>query len=186
MNEQHLVLCSSLEWGEYLRDQLLPWALDGIDLGDDVIEVGPGPGLTTDILRQRVRNLTAVEAEPQLAAALADRLRGLVTVQHADATDLPFAAATFTAGACFTMLHHVPSIQMQDRLLAELARVVVPDGVLVGVDSMDSEAFQALHAGDTCVPVDPVGLTGRLISAGWAEPRVTTDFHRMRFIARRA
>jgi hypothetical protein len=41
--------------------KLLPWALAGVDLGDELLEVGPGPGLTTDILRQQTRRLTCIE-----------------------------------------------------------------------------------------------------------------------------
>jgi hypothetical protein len=54
MNEAHLRICASPEWAAYVESELLPWALDGQDLGDDVLEVGPGPGLTTDVLRRRV------------------------------------------------------------------------------------------------------------------------------------
>ena len=51
MNTDHLRICSSPEWAQYVRDELVPWALAGDELGDDVLEVGPGPGLTTDVLR---------------------------------------------------------------------------------------------------------------------------------------
>jgi 16S rRNA A1518/A1519 N6-dimethyltransferase RsmA/KsgA/DIM1 with predicted DNA glycosylase/AP lyase activity len=74
MNEQHLVLCASDEWREALTEQILPWALNDVALGDDVIEVGPGPGLTTDVFRTRVDQLTAVELDPDLAAALSERM----------------------------------------------------------------------------------------------------------------
>jgi len=35
---------------------------------DDVSEIGPGPGFTTDVLRQRVAHLTAVEIDDVLAS----------------------------------------------------------------------------------------------------------------------
>jgi hypothetical protein len=38
---------------------VIPWALDGLDPGEDVLELGPGPGLTTDVLRERAARLTA-------------------------------------------------------------------------------------------------------------------------------
>ena len=53
MNEKHLALCSSAEWGDAVARWIIPWVLSGIDLGDDVLEVGPGPGLTTNVLRGR-------------------------------------------------------------------------------------------------------------------------------------
>ena len=91
MNEQHLKRCASAEWAETVEREILPWALGGRDLGDDILEVGPGPGLTTDVLRRSVKQLTAVEVDADLARALASRLSGCnVEVLHADATALPF------------------------------------------------------------------------------------------------
>jgi hypothetical protein len=51
MNIIHRWLCRSVSWRQNLEQSLLPWALEGIDLGSDVLEIGPGPGLTTDWLR---------------------------------------------------------------------------------------------------------------------------------------
>ena len=88
MNEGHLQFLASPEWAQMLETDLLPWALGVADLGDDVLEVGPGPGLTTDLLRQRTSRLTAVEVDADLATALAARLKGTnVDVVHADASD---------------------------------------------------------------------------------------------------
>src|SRR5438477_11707961 len=76
MNEMHLEFLASPEWAKMLETDLLPWLLEVADLGDDVLEVGPGPGLTTDLLRLRTRKLTALELDPELSAALAARLAG--------------------------------------------------------------------------------------------------------------
>src|SRR5207244_230551 len=76
---------------------------------------------------------------------------------------------------CFTMLHHVPSPEHQDRLLAELRRVLRPRGLLVGVDSIDRPDWRELHAGDVCVPVDPATLADRLQAAGFVEVEVEGD-----------
>ena len=59
VNEEHLALCSSPQWARFVEDELLPWVLDGHDLGDALLEVGPGPGLTTDVLRRRAARLAA-------------------------------------------------------------------------------------------------------------------------------
>ncbi|MGH2584111.1 MAG: class I SAM-dependent methyltransferase [Dehalococcoidia bacterium] len=185
MNEEHLRLCSSVEWGKHIEETLLPWVLADARLGDDLIEVGPGPGLTTDLLRYRASRLTAVEADPSLAEALASRLAGTnVEVVHADATDLPFENGRFSAAASFTMLHHVPSAELQDQLLAEVARVLRPGGVLVGVDSLDSPAFRKLHEGDVCVPVDPLTFAERLRRAGFSDVNLVVWSIGTRFIAR--
>ena len=125
MNEEHLRLCSSPEWAAYVADDLLPWVLADYQLGDDLLEVGPGPGLTTDILRRHAGHVTAAELDVGLAARLAQRLAGTnVEVVTADATRLPFPAGRFSAVACLTMLHHIPSAGLQDTALAEMARVL--------------------------------------------------------------
>jgi SAM-dependent methyltransferase len=185
MNEQHLKLCASAEWAETVQKEILPWALSGRDLGDDVLEVGPGPGQTTDVLRQTVARLTAVEVDEALAAALALRLANSnVEVVHADGTALPFEPGRFSGATSFTMLHHVPTSELQDRLLVELRRVLRPGGLLVGVDSIDRPEFRELHHDDTCVPVDPDTLAERLRQAGFVDVEVQRQGWRFRFAAR--
>ena len=189
MNERHLQLCASDEWGETVREFILPWSLGERSLGDDVLEVGPGPGRTTDVLRGFVPRLTAVEVDSELAARLAARLADSnVEVVHADGTALPFPDGRFSGATCFTMLHHVPSADLQDRILAELRRVLRPGGVLVGADSVDSPEFRELHVDDTCVPVDPDGLAARLSRAGFNDIEVEVsgpaERRRFRFAAR--
>jgi len=186
MNEKHLALCSSAEWADAVRRWIIPWVLDGIDLGDEVLEVGPGPGLTTDVLRARVPKLTAVEIDPVLAADLTTRLAGLnVLVVRADATTTGLPAEQFSGAVCCTMLHHVPSLERQDALLAEVRRVLRPGGVLAGTDSLDGPDFRELHTGDICVPIDPADLAGRLTDIGYIDVRVDTNDYAVRFRARK-
>src|SRR5260221_12871621 len=106
---------SSPEWRTMIEEQILPPVLGDADLGDDVIEIGPGPGFTTDVLRKRVARLTAVEIDEVLADRLANRLTGTnVVVVRADATDTGLAAHRFTGAGSFNMLHHVPTAEAQD------------------------------------------------------------------------
>ncbi len=184
MNAEHLKLCASAEWAELVERVLLPWALEGRDLGDEVLEVGAGPGLVTDVLRQRVPRLVAAELDGPLAAALRHRLAGTnVEVVQADATALPFSGGRFSAVACFTMLHHVPTAAMQDQMLRELRRVLRPGGLLFGTDGMDTPDRRALHEGDVFVPAPPEELPGRLASAGFDDPEVEVSGDRFRFVA---
>ena len=185
MNAEHLRICSSVEWGKTVEDVLMPWVLEGVGLGAHLLEVGPGPGLTTNLLRHKVARLTAAELDPALAQALGARMAGTnVEVVRADATQLPFLDDRFSAAACFTMLHHVPSPKLQDRLLAEVARVLRSGGCFVGVDSLDSPDFRKLHVDDICVPSDPSLMPDRLHSAGFIDVSVTIRANRMRFAAR--
>jgi ubiquinone/menaquinone biosynthesis C-methylase UbiE len=186
MNRFHRWYCRSSHWKRTVRERLLPWALADVELGDDLLEVGPGPGLTTDVLMERVARMTAVEVDPGLAADLEERTRGRnLRVIHADATHLPLPDASVSAVVCFTMLHHVPSPAMQDLLLAEAARVLKPGGVLAGSDSMTSWWFRQIHRGDTLVPVDPATFPGRLAAAGFVGARVSLAPGAFRFRARR-
>src|SRR5215813_7002541 len=102
MNTIHRWYCRSGTWRRTVRERLLPWVLSGIELGSDVLEVGPGPGVTTDVLAERVRHLTCVEKDPALAASLARRARSHVDVFEADAIDLPFEAGRFSGAVSCT------------------------------------------------------------------------------------
>jgi SAM-dependent methyltransferase len=165
---------------------ILPWVLDDVDLGSDVLEVGPGPGVTTDLLRSRVGHLTCVEIDRALAASLSRRVAGQnVTVLCENATAMSFPDAAFDAAVSFTMLHHIPSAALQDRLLAEVARVLRPGGTFVGTDSVDSRSMRWLHVFDTMVLVDPGTFAARLAAAGFTDVHVDVNAWAFRFRARR-
>ena len=168
MNTFHRWYCDTGRWRHTVQDQIVPWVLKGIELGPHVLEIGPGPGLTTDVLAQKVEHLDAVEVDPVMAERLGKRTIGTnVEVLTADATQLSFADATFSAAVCFTMLHHVPSTVLQDRLVAEAFRVLQPGGVFAGSDSTVTLVFRAAHLFDTMVLVDPAEFGSRLELAGF-------------------
>ena len=170
MNEAHKQ-CGSDEWRALVRDVILPSAIGDVDLGDDVLEVGPGYGATTDVLATRVPKLTAVEIDGELAAMLTERFAGAPSVEivHGDATALDYPDQRFSGATSFTMLHHVPSSELQDRLFAEVARVLRPGGALVAGDSVASDELAAHHDGDTYNPIDPAALPDRLRANGFVD-----------------
>jgi ubiquinone/menaquinone biosynthesis C-methylase UbiE len=173
VNDAHLVFCASPEWRQIIEEVILPVALGDTDLGDHVIEIGPGPGFTTDVLRTRTARLTAVEVDDELAATLASRLEDTnVKVVHGDATALEFDDGSFTGAASFHMLHHVEPPDAQDQVFAELARVLRPGGVLVAADGVFNEETKAFHADDVYNPVDPDTLGARLHAAGFSSVQV--------------
>jgi SAM-dependent methyltransferase len=187
MNLIHRWLCRSAGWRKQLETDVVPWVVRNVDLGFDVLEVGPGPGLTTDLLRPRLTHLTAIEIDAGLAQALHARLRGSnADVIQGDATAMPFSDACFSGVVCFTMLHHVPSPELQDRLLAEVSRVLKPGGTFAGVDSRQSLRMLLLHIHDTLVPVDPDRFGNRLETAGFTDIQIERNAQRFRFQARRA
>ncbi len=176
MNEAHLEVCASPEWASFLADTIFPTVLADVDLGDDVLEIGAGPGMATDLLRERAARLTSVEIDPDLASALSARLGGSnVTVVEADASALPLPADAYSGAVSFTMLHHVPTDELQDRIFAELARVVVPGGVVVLNDSVAGDDLAAFHEDDIYNPVDPTTLAARLRTVGFADVTVQVN-----------
>jgi len=187
MNESHLKFLASPEWARMLEADLLPWVETAGDLGDDVLEIGPGPGLTTDLLRHRVDRLTAIEVDPELAAPLSDRLRGTnVEVVCADATNAGLTDQRFSAATCFSVLHHMTSAQAQDELFAELHRVLRPGGIFVGADSRDLDPIRAGHIGDTFVPLPPETLAQRLGHAGFDRTEIDVGEYQFRFVTRKS
>ncbi len=101
-----------------------------------------------------------------------------------DGTAMPFEDGRFSAAACFTMLHHVPSPEAQDRLFAETRRVLAPGAPFVGTDSTGRGiGFALLHVGDTRVLIDPAGLPQRLEAAGFEDVQVEKGRDAFRFRA---
>jgi ubiquinone/menaquinone biosynthesis C-methylase UbiE len=185
MNKEHLAYCAGPEWAALVRDSIIPWVTRDLDLGDSLLEVGPGPGATTVVLCDMVPQLTSVELDEALASQLAARMAGKnVTVKQADATALPFEDGTFAAAICMTMLHHVPTPELQDRILAEMTRAVRSGGLVIGSDNLDSEPFRQAHEGDTCVPIDPATLAARLEAAGLRDVRIETNPYAFKFVGK--
>jgi 16S rRNA (adenine1518-N6/adenine1519-N6)-dimethyltransferase len=93
----------------FLTDRrILGRIVDALDPrpGETVVEIGPGRGALTDILRERATKVVAVEYDRALAALLRDRYEGTnVTVVEADvlATDLGAAA-----GGPYALIGNVP------------------------------------------------------------------------------
>jgi SAM-dependent methyltransferase len=80
----------------------------------------------------------------------------------------------------------MPTPSLQDRLFAEIQRVLRPGGILVGVDSVDVGPIRDAHVDDTFVPVDPSTLGYRLEAAGLIEPAIDRGDYQIRFVARKA
>lgn len=175
MNRAHRRICGSEEWAGTTEHRILPWALKNVELGDDVLEIGPGYGASLRVLVESVARLTAAEIDADTARLLTERWGGRARVLHADGAELPLPDASFDSVVCFTMLHHVPTAARQDRVFAEAARVLRPGGVFAGSDSLPSLRFWLLHVRDTMNTVDPAGLPARLVAAGFTD--VSVDVH---------
>jgi ubiquinone/menaquinone biosynthesis C-methylase UbiE len=186
MNENHDRVCPTPEWARCMQDNVLPDVVAELDLGQRMLEIGPGPGAATDWLRQRVGTLVALEIDPAAAARLAERFAdaGNVEVHVGDATAIPWPDESFHSVGCFTMLHHVPTVALQNRIFAEVFRVLRPGGTLFASDSLPSDDLHHFHVDDTYNPVEPGTLFTRLQTIGFDHMTLSVDLG-LRFRARK-
>ena len=166
-----------------VADQLLPWALDQVELGPRTLEIGPGYGATLRALLDRTTSLTAVEVDSSMAERL-NRLYGdRARIIHGDGTNTGLPDGQFTSVVCFTMLHHVPSPQLQDQLFGEAFRLLQPGCAFAGSDGVPSVSFRLKHIADTYNPIPPGDLPVRLRKAGFTDIHIDANGTRQRWRA---
>lgn len=183
MNENHTQLCPSPEWASHIQEDVLPSLVNIADLGESMLELGPGPGAATEWLRFRVRRLVALEADEAASNLLTQRYAGTnVEVVLGDASNMDFVSDTFDSVGSFTMLHHLPTFRAQQALLQEAYRVLKPGGVFLGSDSLASNDLHHFHAGDDYNPVDPASFLTRLQVVGFTNLTIMVDGN-LKFIA---
>jgi ubiquinone/menaquinone biosynthesis C-methylase UbiE len=183
MNSNHAALCSSPEWAEFLCTEVLTPLAEGVDLGEELLEIGPGYGAATRWLHTRVKRLTALELDPAMARQLAAEFTYTnVTVEVGDCTRVEFPDASYDSVGMFTMLHHLSTPAEQFAALAEAFRVLRPGGVLVGSDSLASPELHLFHDGDMYNPIDPARLLVFLQTVGYAPVSLSID-HGVMFAA---
>jgi ubiquinone/menaquinone biosynthesis C-methylase UbiE len=132
------------------RRVVLPWALQGIDPGGHVLEIGAGSGaMAAELLAAYAGvTMTVTDFDPDMVAAAERRLVPYAersTARQADATALPFDDDTFDAVLSWIMLHH--TIEWE-KALAEAVRVVRPGGHVVAYDLLSTAPLRALHQAD--------------------------------------
>jgi SAM-dependent methyltransferase len=177
MNRFETWFCGSPFWRYVTRRQLLPWILEGSELGEHVLELGAGLGAATDELRLRAARVTSLEYDHAFAAKLGARLGGAsVTVIQGDAAMLPFSDGIFSSAVAILMLHHLRSGKLQDCAFAEIWRVLRPGGVFLAFEIQDGWLHRVGHIRSTFVPVTPASAFARLTTAGFS--KVTVDFRR--------
>jgi ubiquinone/menaquinone biosynthesis C-methylase UbiE len=175
MNRFETWFCGSSIWRRVTRRQLLPWMLQDSDLGEHVLELGAGPGATTDELRWQSARVTSLEYDHGFAARLGARVRGTnASVIQGDAATLPFPDKTFSSAIAILVLHHLHSRELQDRAFTEICRVLRPGGTFLALEIEDGWLNRVGHIRSTFVPVAPAAAIARLTAAGFSG--VTVDF----------
>src|SRR5438046_8967758 len=106
---------------------------DAADLSadDDVLEVGPGPGVLTAALAARVRSVTAVEVDPRMVALLEETLAEHKNVQVVRADALTVDLLGIAARPITRIVANLPyqiTTPLLERFLADSRR---PPAVVV-------------------------------------------------------
>jgi ubiquinone/menaquinone biosynthesis C-methylase UbiE len=160
-------VCTSAPYGLLASRAVLPWAMRGVRLDGQVLEIGCGSGaMAARILRQhRGVALVVTDLDAGMIAAARTRLAafgGRVTAEYADAADLPFDDGSFDVVLSFAMLHHVGN---WEHAVAEALRVLRPGGRFVGYDALNGPLVRLLHWGE--------GENVRLLRHGEIEKQLT-------------
>src|ERR1700719_4530127 len=184
MNSFENWFCASGLWRYLTERRWLPWALDGTNVGEDVLEVGAGPGAATAELARRMRSVTSLEYSHDFCVKLRAKVDAARVVQG-DASVLPFKSQAFTAAIAVLVLHHLRSREAQDRAFAEIFRVLKPGGVFVAIEIQDGWLTRVAHFRGTFVPVSTARLSSRLCAAGFSKVSVNNRNGTIRIHAQR-
>ena len=121
----------------YDREQAMRFVVDAAEpIRPPVLDIGGGKGFTAMEIASRGHRVTTVDlSEEELRVAhLNATVRGLdgrIEYYLDDANGLPFADGAFTLVTMVNLLHHVERV---DGILPEIARVLVPGGMLLAAD----------------------------------------------------
>jgi len=99
--------------------------------GKRVLDLGCGGGFLAEELARRGARVTGIDPSPgAIAAARAHARAGGLNIAYVEGVGeaLPFDDASFDHVVCVDVLEHVQSL---DRVLAEVARVLRPDGLFL-------------------------------------------------------
>jgi SAM-dependent methyltransferase len=110
-----------------------------IAAGKDVLDAGCGLGYGLEIIAAAgAKSVTGVDLDPEAVAEAEKRFgKHAAAVEQGDLRELPFEDASFDLAICFEAIEHVEG---PEKALAELRRVLRPDGVLI-VSSPNPDAY---------------------------------------------
>lgn len=175
MNRLEHFFCSTSLWQRATQRYLLPWVLSGARLGDHVLEIGAGYGAATGCLLALAPQVTALEYDPNTLRRLkTNHTDARLTVLCGDGAMLPFADQSFSSAVAILVLHHLKTRESQDRLFAEVHRVLKPGGSFFAAEITDGWFNRTIHYKSTFTPVAPTSAFARLTAAGFS--RVSVDF----------
>jgi SAM-dependent methyltransferase len=100
--------------------------------GKRVLDAACGEGYGSALLAQAATTVAGVDIDGATLAHAAERYRAVsnLAFHQASAAALPFADASFDAIVSFETIEHLPAVD-QPKMLAEFARVLAPNGLLI-------------------------------------------------------
>ena len=128
--------------------------------GRDVLELAAGTGLITKHTASAAKSYTATDLSDNMLkqACRGEHPEGL-RIMKADAADVPFPDSSFDAVIISNALHVIPE---PERVLAEIKRVLRPDGVLIApnfIHHTDSVASRMMS--------DLLSAAGVVFTSAW-------------------
>ncbi len=110
---------------------------------ENALDVGCGTGALAYALAPLVGEVVGIDASEEYVAVAREHAPAGCTFMVADAVALPFAYGAFELVGCLRVLHHT---RRPELVVAELARVVTPDGRILLVDQLgDVDPIRSLE-----------------------------------------
>ena len=112
-------------WGEHAaRYKFALWFVENAS----VLDIACGTGYGIGVVQSKARRVTGVDIDPEAARAALSECNERGSVLLADGLGLPFEDAAFDVVTSFETLEH---LHERGEFLAELRRVLAPEGVLL-------------------------------------------------------
>ena len=127
----------------------------GVKQGENVLDIGTGPGVLVPYLRDRLGQngrVCAFDFSMEMARHAIRKLKNNAdTVLRADVHHIPFKDATFDRAICFAAFPHFNDPQ---KALREMARSVRPGGTVIVAHLLSREELAEHHARHSSVKRD--------------------------------
>jgi ubiquinone/menaquinone biosynthesis C-methylase UbiE len=112
------------------------WVYDNVRRGSSVLDLGCGEGVLA-LLKRKGVYLAGVDFSPELVSLASGN--GYDTASVAQVTQLPFESGSFDYVVSLDLFGHI-AFDEKDAVLAEIKRVLRPDGVTMhGIESLNRE-----------------------------------------------
>jgi SAM-dependent methyltransferase len=113
----------------------------GLACGKAVLDIASGEGYGSSLLARVARRVIGVDIDPQsVRHATRHHARDNLEFRIGDATDIPVESSSIDLVVSFETLEHLVE---QDRMLAEVRRVLMPGGVLI-ISTPDRRTYAEL------------------------------------------